>query len=257
MAGTVRNWFANPGVAARYAAGRPDVHGPIADHIRDRLACDGPLARAADAGCGTGLSARALQRVAAAVVGVDPSVSMLAEARARGGPSWVCGLAEALPLADASLDLLTAACAWHWFDQPVFLDEAVRVLVPDGWLVVYDSDFKGDSSQPALLEWLRQDYWSRLVWVERYPFFDSESHRHPRFRLAAQEELRVEMAMTQQEVKTLITSQASTMGNVEQGFLTLAEAEARLDVGLAPFWSHPDERRLMCFVSPLHFLQRR
>ena len=40
--------------------------------------------------------------------------------------------AERLPLADGSVDAVTAAQAWHWFDQPAAAAEFLRVVRPGG-----------------------------------------------------------------------------------------------------------------------------
>lgn len=61
---------------------------------------------------GTGDVARLLAARDAAVTVVDPSVEMMAVGRARPGAdsiAWIEGEAEALPLADASVDLVTIA----------------------------------------------------------------------------------------------------------------------------------------------------
>lgn len=256
MGRAIRNWFAEPWVPARYAAGRPDVHRPVAERIARRVAPAGRLARAADVGCGTGLSLRALGCCADHIVGVEPSAPMLAEASAAGSPDLVRGCAERMPLAAGSLDLLTIACAWHWCDAGAFLAEATRILRPGGWLVIYDSHFRGDPSQPELLDWLTESYWGRLAWVGRNPLFDPNHHIHPALHVRGRDELDVVAPMTLREVKTLITSQASTVANVERGLLTVADAEHRLESGLAPFWPDPDERRPMRFHSPIHFVER-
>ena len=46
------------------------------------------------------------------------------------------GLAEAVPLPDASVDAAVCAQAFHWFDAPRALEELHRVLRPDAWLVL-------------------------------------------------------------------------------------------------------------------------
>lgn len=46
------------------------------------------------------------------------------------------GTAEELPFPDASVDLLTAASAAHWFHQSRFLAEAGRVLKPLGCMAL-------------------------------------------------------------------------------------------------------------------------
>ena len=249
----MRNWFAQPWAAPRYAAGRPDVHGPVADRIAARV---GRVGRALDVGCGTGLSLRAIADHAERTVGVDPSTPMLREARATGS-RVVRARAERLPLSAESQDLVTIACAWHWCEPRAFQDEAARVLRPGGWLVVYDSRFRARPDAPELLDWLKAHYWSQLEWVPRNPDYDPERHRHPAFEPVAHEVLDVLAPMTQREVRTLITSQASTIANVETGTLTLAEAETRLDAGLAPHWPDPAARHPIRFSSPMDFLRRR
>jgi SAM-dependent methyltransferase len=46
------------------------------------------------------------------------------------------GLAEAIPLPDASVAAVTVADAFHWFDHAAALAEIGRVLRPDGGLAV-------------------------------------------------------------------------------------------------------------------------
>ncbi len=45
-------------------------------------------------------------------------------------------MAEAIPLPDASLDAVTVADAFHWFDRPAALAEIQRVLRPGGGLAL-------------------------------------------------------------------------------------------------------------------------
>lgn len=97
-----------------------------------------------DAGAGTGLGAVALSRRyrRARVVALDIAEPMAARARARGRWRWwrrlhaVCADAEALPLADASVDLIFSNLMLQWLDDPArAFVEFRRVLKPGGVLL--------------------------------------------------------------------------------------------------------------------------
>lgn len=90
--------------------------------------------RVLDVGCGEGQAARRLAAAGAEVLGVDPTLSQLTEARARaGGPRYARAGAEALPWRDASFDgVLVCLALEHVHEFEVALTEAARVLVPGG-----------------------------------------------------------------------------------------------------------------------------
>jgi demethylmenaquinone methyltransferase/2-methoxy-6-polyprenyl-1,4-benzoquinol methylase len=88
----------------------------------------------ADIGCGEGRFCRMLAARGARTVGVDPTVELIAEARRQqpGGVFHAVG-GEALPLADASMDLVVSYVAL--VDIPDFraaIREMARVLRPGG-----------------------------------------------------------------------------------------------------------------------------
>jgi SAM-dependent methyltransferase len=92
-----------------------------------------PPAPVADVGCGTGISTRLLAAHGYDVVGVDPNERMLGFAReAGGGPRYLRGEAAATGLREASVDLVVAAQAFHWFDRPAAYAEFRRILRPGG-----------------------------------------------------------------------------------------------------------------------------
>ena len=105
-------------------------------------------ATALDMGCGTGAVTRVLAELPGmrAVVGIDPSPLFIEKARdlARGisRVSFETGDARAVPFSDASFDLVvfhTVLC--HVPEPERALQEARRVLRPDGWLAVFDGDY--------------------------------------------------------------------------------------------------------------------
>ena len=98
-----------------------------------RLARDAP--RILDLGCGTG---RVMVDLGSGrIVGIDLSLGMLREARAKG-LSVACADAHVLPFASGVFDLVTAANAvFRYFRLEEALAEAARVLAPGGRLVLH------------------------------------------------------------------------------------------------------------------------
>lgn len=96
-----------------------------------------------DVGCGTGrFSLLAAQRFRCAVVGIDPSPSMLAKAKAKcyNEIRWLLGRAEAMPFPDGAFDTCLASQVIHHFqDKKQAFAEMYRVLRYGGRLGVRHS----------------------------------------------------------------------------------------------------------------------
>jgi len=84
-------------------------------------------------GAGTGKLTRVLAALGHDVHATDPDEAMLAvlEQQVPGVRTAVAS-AEDIPLADASVDAVIAAQAFHWFDLDRALPEIARVLRPEG-----------------------------------------------------------------------------------------------------------------------------
>lgn len=104
-----------------------------------------------DVGAGTGKLTRALLATGATVLAVEPLPAMR-EVLERVVPeaSALAGTAEALPLAAESVDAITAAAAFHWFEASAALAEFHRVLGPGGRLAVIWNRWRSD--EPLLQE---------------------------------------------------------------------------------------------------------
>ncbi|RWZ49745.1 class I SAM-dependent methyltransferase [Labedella phragmitis] len=88
-----------------------------------------------DLGAGTGKLTSALVARGLDVLAIDPSAEMLSVlTRVVPEARTIVGEAEALPLRDGSVDLVTAAQAWHWVDPDRAGAEAARILAPGGRL---------------------------------------------------------------------------------------------------------------------------
>ncbi|MDZ7732106.1 MAG: methyltransferase domain-containing protein [Acidimicrobiia bacterium] len=97
----------------------------------------GPGVRVLDLAAGTGKLTRELTTTGADVVAVEPVASMREQlAGVAPGVEVQGGLAEDIPLAASSVDVVTCAQAFHWFDAPLALAEVARVLRPAGSLAL-------------------------------------------------------------------------------------------------------------------------
>ena len=110
----------------------------------------------ADVGCGPGVSARMFLENGNRVFGVEPNAAMRsAAAEQLAGFPWfmpVDGSAEATTLAEASVDMVIAAQAFHWFDAAKTRDEFKRILRPGGYIVLMWNE-RRLTSTPFLVEY--------------------------------------------------------------------------------------------------------
>ena len=124
--------------AARYDGPNPAIAAeePVVHALLERL----PAGVALDAACGTGRHAAHLSRTGFDVIGVDGNGAMLEVAQAKvPGADFRRGRLEALPLDDASVDLVTCALALtHVPDLHPVMAEFARVLRPGGHAVLSD-----------------------------------------------------------------------------------------------------------------------
>src|SRR6185437_1727062 len=124
---------------SHYIRARPKYPLALLDFLRDELALT-PSHRIADIGSGTGILSELLLANGNPVVGVEPNIEMrlAGEEYLRGFPSFqsLDGTAEATGLADHLVDFITAGQAFHWFDRPKTRVEFMRILRPDGWVVL-------------------------------------------------------------------------------------------------------------------------
>ena len=112
----------------------------------------------ADIGSGTGILSELLLKAGFEVYAVEPNEPMrlAAEKLLAGFPSFrsSAGTAEQMPLNDHSVDLITAAQAFHWFKRGAARQEFSRVLKPGGWVALMWNDRRVDST-PFLRDYER------------------------------------------------------------------------------------------------------
>ena len=120
---------------ADYARFRPSYPPALLTLLRDEAGI-GPGTAVADVGAGTGILTAMLLKTGCRVLGVEPNRLMreAAEDHVGSDPQFqsVAGSAEATGLAEGSVDMVTAAQAFHWFRVDEAAREFRRILRPGG-----------------------------------------------------------------------------------------------------------------------------
>ena len=132
-------------VAAEYDRLRPSP----APEALDWLVPD-PSELAVDLAAGTGLFTRSLAPRVGEVIAIEPDPRMR-EIFARKTPGIPIrdGRGEAIPLPDASVDLVTVSSAWHWLDPDPAAREIARVLRDGGRLAIIWTQMTYDAGLPS------------------------------------------------------------------------------------------------------------
>lgn len=135
--------------ADNYARYRPDYPSAVVDLLRSECGLT-RTSTIADIGSGTGILSELLLRNGNKVVGIEPNASMrmVAERLLHDYANFVSieATAEATTLDSQSIDFITAAQAFHWFDRRKAKTEFARILKPEGWVVLIWNERRLDAT---------------------------------------------------------------------------------------------------------------
>jgi SAM-dependent methyltransferase len=141
----------------------------VLDPVMLRRALAASAARALDVGCGEGRFCRRLAAAGIAVAGLDPTPTLLAAARARDRRgTYLLGVAEALPFADLTFDLVVSYLTLIDIpDIDLAIREMARVLAPGGTLLI--ANLTNFSTPCADRGWVKDEQGERLHYpIDRY-----------------------------------------------------------------------------------------
>lgn len=135
--------------AATYAKHRPSYPKELIPLLVKETGL-APNWRIADVGSGTGILTQLLLQNGNAVYGIEPNEAMRKVAEATIGPNRffksVAGTAEKTTLEPGSVEMITCAQAYHWFEPFPTKQEFKRILKASGWCVLVWNTRNKDAS---------------------------------------------------------------------------------------------------------------
>ena len=176
-----------------YQRARPSYPTGLITLLRDEIGL-GPGCTVADVGSGTGILTGLLLDTGSRVIGVEPNDAMREAAEALLGQrsefQSVAGTAEDTGLPADSVDVVTAAQAFHWFDVEKTSREFRRILRREGAVaLIWNHRHSGENTflrayERFLGEWGRGYTDIRASWAAEASvarFFGQEEILHRRF----------------------------------------------------------------------------
>jgi len=148
--------------AENYAKFRPSYPVEALDYIVSRTGIN-KNSVIADIGSGTGKLTRLLLERGFSVTAAEPNENMrrAAEAELSGFPGFrsIAACAEETGFEPRSLDLITIAQAFHWFDRDICKAEFKRVLKPGGYVcIIYNRRETGPGFMEEYSETIKKLY---------------------------------------------------------------------------------------------------
>jgi SAM-dependent methyltransferase len=135
--------------ADNYAKYRPSYPAAVIEILKSDCGLT-ETSRIADVGSGTGILAELFLKNGNLVFGIEPNAAMrlAAERILRESPKFasIDATAEATTLKPESVEFVTAAQAFHWFDRTKARREFARILKPGGWVVLIWNERRLDST---------------------------------------------------------------------------------------------------------------
>lgn len=144
-----------------YEKARPKYAEKLLDYMKNTLNLNRGV-KIADIGSGTGIFTEQLLKKGCFVYAVEPNADMRKKAEAKLSYSEnfrsVAGSAQDTCLSNESVDYITCAQAFHWFDADDFKKECKRILKPGGKvIIVYNLRDESAECTKALFK-LRRKY---------------------------------------------------------------------------------------------------
>lgn len=126
-------------IVENYSRYRPHYPRQLIDWLKTECSLS-PTHVVADIGAGTGQMAELFLENGNRVYAVEPNLEMCSAAKnlLRSYPLFtsIAATAEATTLSDHSVQIITVGNAFHWFKHDQVRREFLRILLPQGWVVL-------------------------------------------------------------------------------------------------------------------------
>lgn len=151
------------GRAEAYVIGRPSYPKESIDFIENLVSVDSVFV---DIGAGTGKFTSLISTLGNFVYAVEPNDDMRGQLESILDSTEhvriVKGTAEMTTLSNHCCDVITIAHALHWFDLEKFKSECIRILKPDGLIIVIYNHIPGreytDNYRKAVNDFFENNY---------------------------------------------------------------------------------------------------
>jgi ubiquinone/menaquinone biosynthesis C-methylase UbiE len=217
------------------------------------------LNNALDIACGTGLSTRALLKIARNVYGTDTSQEMLNLALQSDKIGYSLATAEQQPFADNYFDLITVSSAVHWFDIDKFLIEANRLLKRKSWLVLYENHFIAEMvGNDNFAKWFPNVYLKRFPSPPRNNTYSwtNENLIPKNLNFIAEEKFKNAVSLNRKQLALYFTTQSNIIAAVEKNQATYEEVENWLSHELTSFFADDDATETINYGNWIKYIQR-
>jgi ubiquinone/menaquinone biosynthesis C-methylase UbiE len=251
------NYFDTDAAAKKYSAGRPYFHANTVEKMMSFLQVDSRFPRALDVACGTGLSTKALLRIADEVYGSDSSQPMLDNAAEKDLITYVCATADKQPFDNAFFDIITVSSGVHWFDIDSFLVEANRLLKSRAWLVLYDNFFMAEMEEdPGFNKWHRDVYLKKFPAPPRNNSYNwsAENLLPKHFAPKHEASFANTIVFTKNDLVNYFMSQSNTISAINSGDSDDKTIRGWFNTELKPYFPEPDQQRSFHFGNWILYL---
>lgn len=238
---------------------RPFLHKQVIERFR-REVTNQEFARGLDAGCGAGLSSRALKRICRHVTGADLSDEMVKAAREmcedREGYDFIVSRAEEIPAVEGGYDIVSAAGAAPWIEMGAFLGNLRKIMCEEGYVLIYDfgiSDrMKGNGSytewwHEAYLKEFPRPFRNEHVWT-------AEDVRPYGFSMLWQEQYEMEYEFDKDSFVRFMMLQSNVNAKIEGEGRDAEEVKKWLEQSLAPVFHK--EKETLLFTGYSWYIKR-